>query len=258
MLHFIYVRDKYDREPLHRVLLVFFVSMLTVIPAAVYEHLFVLNDGANLWELALHVFLVVALAEEIIKYVALRYLAMPHHSFNEVYDGILYGVAASLGFATSENLMYVFGSGEGAWSTAILRAILSVPGHALWGAIMGYFAGRAWFTSARPAKLRLVWTGLALAILLHGAYDFFAFGAAGLPDALAGLFVLGVPATVIVSWIIALLLVRRAQHESVFKRPSPMVNPVAAVLHSIKYCHQCGHKELAASAFCTRCGYRFP
>jgi protease PrsW len=255
MLHFIYVRDKYEREPLRRVLGVYFLSFLTVIPAAVLENLVVLPKATTLSAVAIEVWLVVALTEEVVKYLALRYWAMPRKEFNEVYDGILYAVAASLGFATAENLLYVFGDGGG-WGTAAMRAVLSVPAHALWGVITGYFAGLAWFAPKR-FKLILVWCGLLLAIFWHGLYDFFAFGA-GIADENTGtLMLLGLPATVAANWVLALILVKRAQSQSVFKRPSPMLNPLAAVQRSVKFCHRCGLKLPATAGFCTRCGYSF-
>lgn len=253
MLHFVYVRDKYEREPLLRVLGIFFLSTLTVIPAAIIEGVLRLPQSTTLTHVAIEVWLVVALTEEIVKYLALRYWAMPHKSFNEVYDGILYSVAASLGFATAENLLYIFGDGGG-WGTAALRAVLSVPAHALWGVITGYFAGRAWF-APRHKKLLLVWTGLAFAVFWHGLYDFFAFGSAVVEDGSAGLMMLGLPTTVILNWILALVLVRRAQSESIFKRPSPIQNPLAAIRQSLRYCHRCGAPNPSAAAFCTRCGF---
>jgi RsiW-degrading membrane proteinase PrsW (M82 family) len=178
-----------------------------------------------------------------------------HPSFNEVYDGILYSVAASLGFATLENIMYVvMGGGYG---VALLRALLSVPGHALWGVIMGYYVGRARFA---PAQQRggLVLHGVGLAVFWHGLYDFLAFGADYKGNPLAGLFALGVPVVVIVNWVVGVQLIRRAQVESVFKRPPPLINPVGALALGWRYCHQCGKPGPRGSAFCTSCGYHYP
>lgn len=253
MLHFIYVRDKYEREPLRRVLGVFFLSTLTVIPAALVESAFHRGDATTLPAVAAEVWLVVACIEELVKYLAVRYWAMPHKEFNEVYDGILYAVAASLGFATAENLLYVFGDGGG-WGTAMLRAVLSVPAHALWGVMLGYFAGRAWF-APRALKLPLVWTGLALAIFWHGLYDFFAFGTAITDGHASNLMLVGLPLTVLINWAIAIVLVRRAQAQSAFKRPSPILNPIAAVRHDVRYCHRCGARNPMPAPACWRCGY---
>jgi RsiW-degrading membrane proteinase PrsW (M82 family) len=255
MLHFIYVRDKYEREPLGRVLQVYFLSFLTVVPAVLWELNSPKWEEYGLLGVAVSCWGVIALAEETCKYLALRWLAVRHPSFNEVYDGILYAVAASLGFATLENIMYVMlGGGLG---VALLRALLSVPGHALWGVIMGYYVGRARFAPP-PQQRGLVLTGWGLAVFWHGLYDFFAFGADAPGNPFSLLFALGVPAVVIVNWVIAVRLIRAAQAESVFKRPPPLVNPVGALAMGLRYCHQCGKPGPRSNVFCSTCGYRYP
>lgn len=258
MLHFVYVRDKYEREPLQRVLLVYFIGCFSVIPAAIFESLFMENKAWGLWGVAFTTFCVVAFSEELVKYWTLRLAAVPHPSFNEIYDGIIYSVAASLGFATVENVMYVFFSGGEGWSVALMRAMLSVPGHALWGVVMGYFVGRAKF-EANPARQRmLVWTGVGGAIFWHGLYDFFAFGVDVVQNTAALLFVVGLVAVVIANWVIGIRLIHRAQDLSFFKRPNPLVNPAGALNPRIKYCHSCGKPQARANRHCIYCGYEFP
>ena len=260
MLHFVYVRDKYEREPLGRVLLVFFVSFLTVIPAAIFESLFDFG-AAGLLGVAITVWLVIALSEETVKYWALRLLAVKHPSFNEPYDGIVYAVAASLGFAAVENIAYVFmsaaeGIGSGV-AVALMRAVLSVPGHALWGVMMGYYVGRAKFAENTSAKVGLVWRGLLTAIFWHGLYDFFAFGAELTEGAAALGMMGGVVLVIVLNWLIAARMIKDAQERSTFKRPNLLVNPVAALAMQWKYCHRCGAKAPRNQAFCQRCGGQF-
>lgn len=255
LLHFVYVRDKYEREPLKQVLLVYFVSFFTVIPAVLWELNSPRWERFGLLGIAISCWGVIALAEESCKYLALKWLALRHPSFNEVYDGILYSVAASLGFATVENIGYVLGGGG--MGLALLRALLSVPGHALWGVMMGYYLGRARF--APPAqKRRLVWTGLGLAIFWHGLYDFFAFGATATAAPLGTALALGVPLVILCNWIYALRLISRAQSESFFKRPPVMVNPVGALALAWRYCHRCGWRGDRSNTFCRNCGYEHP
>jgi Predicted membrane protein len=109
----------------------------------------------------------VALAEEFSKYIIVKYYAQPKGAFNEPYDGIMYAVMVSMGFACTENIMYVL---RGGTEVAILRAFTAVPAHATFAILMGYYMGKAKF-SKQPKLLNL--TGLALATLFHGAYDFF-------------------------------------------------------------------------------------
>jgi RsiW-degrading membrane proteinase PrsW (M82 family) len=262
MLHFVYVRDRYEREPLGRVLTVFFVSFLTVIPAIIVEGLLLTAQPAGLLGVAIAAWGVIALSEEFFKYVALRWLAINHPSFNEVYDGILYAVAASLGFAVVENILYVFmsaaeGGGAG-FGVAVARALLSVPGHALWGVMMGYYIGLAKFEPDHSKKRPLVLKGIFLAVFWHGLYDFFAFGAEELGGAGSLLFGVGVLAVIVVNWIIGVRLIRRAQEQSCFKRPHPLVNPIAAIRPNVKYCHRCGQPQPRINPRCDRCGYQFP
>lgn len=75
----------------------------------------------------------------------------------------------SMGFAATENIMYVI---EGGYHVAVLRAFTAVPAHATFGILMGYFMGKAKFAK-HPSKYNLL--GLFLAVLFHGAYDFFLF-----------------------------------------------------------------------------------
>ena len=99
----------------------------------------------------------------------MRYFAQARKAFNEPFDGIVYAVMVSMGFAATENIVYVFESG---FETALLRAITAIPAHATFGILMGYFMGKAKFSNN---KIVLNLTGLLLAVIFHGAYDFFLF-----------------------------------------------------------------------------------
>ena len=111
----------------------------------------------------------VGLIEEFSKYIVVRYYAQPKNEFNEQFDGIVYAVMVSMGFATTENIMYVI---EGGLQTALLRMFTAVPAHATFAVIMGYYMGKAKFSAHR---VRLNMIGLISAIFFHGAYDFFLF-----------------------------------------------------------------------------------
>ncbi len=112
-------------------------------------------------------FLCAAIPEEFFKFLVLSRYASRHKEFNEPMDGIVYGVAASLGFATLENILYV---GSGGIGVTVLRALTAVPGHAFTGAVMGYYVGRARF--AGPERVGLYGLALLVPMLLHGTYDF--------------------------------------------------------------------------------------
>jgi RsiW-degrading membrane proteinase PrsW (M82 family) len=120
-------------------------------------------------KLIVSAFIFTALVEEALKYWVVKRKAYPHPAFNEYYDGIIYAVVASLGFAALENVFYVV---EGGYYVAIIRAVLAVPAHALFGAFMGYYIGLARFEKNKEKEKKLLSRGLLLAVFFHGIYDF--------------------------------------------------------------------------------------
>jgi len=115
-----------------------------------------------------------AVPEELGKLLVLVLYSVRHAEFDEPMDGIVYGVAASLGFATLENVMYVSNGGAIA---AISRALTAVPSHAFDGAIMGYYLGQARF--AKNGRSALLAKAFLIPVAFHGAYDFPLLAAAG-------------------------------------------------------------------------------
>ncbi len=172
-------------------------------------------------------FFVAAIPEELFKFLVLWRYAARHVEFDEPMDGIVYGVAVSLGFATLENLLYV---AEGGLSVAILRAVTAVPAHAFLGAIMGYLVGRAKFDENR--RREYLTRALAIPILLHGAYNTPLLTAERVdqesPDPLIVLMLLAVPALLIAEGRWAVRLARRLRAEQHLP-PVPPPVAVAAV-----------------------------
>ncbi|WP_425075153.1 PrsW family intramembrane metalloprotease [Psychroserpens sp. S379A] len=171
---YIYCKDKYEKEPKGLLLLSFafgaIVSIIiTTILYLVFDVILPLKDDFSILQQFIKAFFVVALVEEFSKYVIVRYFAQPRLAFNEPFDGIVYAVMVSMGFAATENILYVI---DGGTKVALLRAFTAVPAHATFGILMGYFMGKAKFGNNR-IKMNLL--GLALAVLFHGAYDFFLF-----------------------------------------------------------------------------------
>lgn len=174
VIGYVYRKDKYEKEPssllLYSFLLGAIVSViLTFLLYAVFGILLPIEDKYSVWEQFIHAFAVVALTEEFSKYIIVRYYSQPKAHFNEPFDGIIYAVMVSMGFAAVENVMYVFESGL---QTAALRAFTAIPAHAVFGILMGYFMGKAKFNGKRQADNLI---GLFLAIVFHGFYDFFLF-----------------------------------------------------------------------------------
>ena len=171
---YIYFKDKYEKEPTKLLLTSFILGalvsvVLALILYSVFNIILPLQNKLSIWEQFKQAFFVVGFTEEFSKFLIVLLFAQRHKEFNEPFDGIVYAVMVSMGFAATENIMYVLNNGPG---TALLRAFTAVPAHATFGILMGYFMGKAKF---EPNKLVLNLCGLFLAILFHGAYDFFLF-----------------------------------------------------------------------------------
>lgn len=168
--HF-YSKDKYP-EPPGVVCITFGLGVLSIIPAVLVAlpMLLLLREVGfeNPYLAGLSdAFLLAAVPEETFKLAVLLLYSARRSAFDEPMDGLVYGVTASLGFATLENVLYVLDGGLG---VAVARALTAVPGHAMLGAIMGYYVGQARFAPQQRRSLLLkAW---AVPVLLHGLYDF--------------------------------------------------------------------------------------
>lgn len=171
-LFYIYIRDKYEKEPIN--LLITGVMFGVVITAPiVYVGNFLLifmPNGGMLLEAFYLSFIISSFVEEIFKYIILFFLLWRNKNLNEKFDGIVYAVFISLGFALIENILYVFSEDLGGTSTAINRAIFSVPGHALFGVAMGYYFAMARFDKSHKTKYLIL--GFIVPWLLHAVYNF--------------------------------------------------------------------------------------
>lgn len=176
---YIFWKDRMNREPFHLLGLAFLTGMIAILPAIamemVFSRMFPGFANGNLFQIFIRAFIGVALMEEVAKMAALKYAVWKHRAFDEPFDGITYSVMVSMGFASLENVLYIWQANVtgGAYPTALLRAFTAVPAHATFAVMMGYFLGLARFDSHRS----LLWQILALstAVLFHGAYDFFLF-----------------------------------------------------------------------------------
>ena len=121
---------------------------------------------------ALMYYVVVAMSEEGAKYFLLRKKTWYSQEFNCQYDAVVYAVAVSMGFALWENLIYVFRYG---FSTAIVRALTAVPGHASFGVIMGVWYGQErrynYWGNTIKKKMSMI-LAFFLPVIMHGTYDF--------------------------------------------------------------------------------------
>lgn len=147
------------------VLRLFVLGILIVVP------IMVLQRGLQLWlgeDPFVSAFIHSAGIEELVKWFVLYHVIYNHMEFDEPYDGIVYAASISLGFATLENVLYAIYS-PSSFGTLVLRALLPVSGHALFGVMMGYYMGKAKFSSGSRKKYLII--SLLLPFALHGLYD---------------------------------------------------------------------------------------
>jgi len=183
LLLYYYRQDRARPEPKGLLFKVFVGGLLMTVAAVPLEFLLSrlgdLLPAHALLLAAFRAFVVSALVEESLKLAVVMQVAFRHRSFDETVDGVVYAVVASLGFACLENVLYVTG---GTLATALTRAVTAVPLHAAASGLMGYFVGQARFAPrGQPGLLR---KGLAIAVLIHGSYNFLLFAAEAVGPAL--------------------------------------------------------------------------
>ena len=176
LLRYVYLHDTIEKEPAGLLLLLLGLGVLSALCAGVIEGLAQpildrLAEPGSFWHTVLLAFVVVASVEETAKYVFLKKWTWDHPAFDYRYDGIVYAVFVSLGFAAYENIQYVLHYGL---PVALPRALLAVPGHMAFAVFMGVFYGRAKGCERDGddgAAMMSRGIGLVLAIFFHGFYD---------------------------------------------------------------------------------------
>ncbi|RDI42969.1 glutamic-type intramembrane protease PrsW [Falsibacillus pallidus] len=166
ILSYFYLKDQYESEPVLMVFKAFLYGAVLTFPIMFVQYVFSVENVFHFnWSKA---FLSAALMEEFFKWFILIFTIYQHGDFNEPYDGIVYGASVSLGFATVENILYLFANGV---EHALGRAVLPVSSHALFGVIMGFYLGKAKFSS-QDKKKKWIFLSFFVPFLLHGLYDF--------------------------------------------------------------------------------------
>lgn len=225
--------DKYRPEPRRLIVVTFLFGCLSTIPAAILEGIFgvgqLLESDPDLITIATGMLLVVGPIEEICKFSVVRLVPYRSLYFDEPMDGLVYGAAASLGFASLENLVYVLSYGP---EVMFFRAPISTLGHLTFGSIWGYALGQ--HHSSGGGKIELVIGGLALAAVIHALFNIMVFT-----------FPLVAAALVAIGGFLSFKGFRWGQRVSPFryKRNYPQVE-----------CQSCGTLMRALNQFCTSCG----
>jgi RsiW-degrading membrane proteinase PrsW (M82 family) len=166
-------------EPASTRRLVVLFGMLSVLPALVFEELLSKQVGRQIEPQltyqgsSFHAFIVAAAVEEACKILVVYWVVWRKPEFDERMDGIVYASRAGLGFALVENVMYLLNqhSLQGQIVVWVERALLAVPGHAMWTGMIGAMAARRRFDGRGVGLVG----GYLLAVAFHGAYDLSVF-----------------------------------------------------------------------------------
>lgn len=176
LLAYVYRHDTVEKEPPLLLALLLIMGVAAALLSGLLERigetvLRILADPGSPAYTVLLAFLVVAAVEEGTKLWLLKRCTWFHPAFNYCFDGVVYAVFVSLGFAAYENIQYVLHYGL---SVALPRALLAVPGHMSFAVFMGVFYGRAKLREGlgnESGAARSLAAGYLWAVLLHGFYD---------------------------------------------------------------------------------------
>ncbi|MEX0763144.1 MAG: PrsW family glutamic-type intramembrane protease [Dehalococcoidia bacterium] len=223
----------YHPRPRRLLVGTFFLGAMSTVPAGLIEFALIPADswGAStaIGAVAFVMFFIVGPVEETSKFLAVRFGAFRTGYFEEPLDGLIYSTAASLGFASAENVLYAITYGP---EVMIVRGPLSTVAHLVFGAAWGLALG---LRARRRGFSALTLLGLAGAAITHGAFNVSA--AAGLPLLAIALVVIGA--------LVVARMYRWAQRVSPFRlrRNVPLVA-----------CRVCHNEYRLGSRFCSQCG----
>lgn len=179
LLLYVYKADKLEKEPKGLLGILILQGILSTALAVFAERIgtrvlgWFFSENTWIYQIIFN-FLVVGLSEEGFKYLLLKRRTWTSSYFNCQFDGVVYAVFVSLGFALWENIDYVVMFG---FQTALVRAVTAIPGHACFGVFMG-----AWYGLAKAHERHGHGENSALCrkfavicpVLLHGLYDLIA------------------------------------------------------------------------------------
>ena len=179
LIIYVYKKDRVEKEPPALLIKLLLFGILSCIAAGYLEQLesqFLPAYPQGSVQYALQTsFLMAALVEETVKFLAMRAASWNNSAVNYRFDGVLYGLTAAVGFAIYENIMYVAMYGM---QTAIVRAFTAIPLHAFCGAFMGAiysYSKKASILGNGGASVMYTILALLVPMAIHGTYDTFAF-----------------------------------------------------------------------------------
>lgn len=224
---YIYAKDRVEKEPIGLLLRLLIAGAVCCLPAALIEGVilgaidkffaqFITQSADGTLLIAKEVYVIyqflknfigIALVEEGLKFLALFLITKNNKEFNSLFDGLIYAIFVSLGFAALENILYVTSNGFG---NAAMRAVTSIPGHMFFAVLMGYYYS-LWHISEKAGALesdlkgkgilhpttpsitygRFVALSLIMPVAVHGFYDYCCTYGSGLAILVFYIFLIG-------------------------------------------------------------------
>ncbi len=215
LIIFIYRQDKYQKEPFKSLFKAFFGGMLSVVFTIVTVRIIDYTIGLIPYlnqTVFYDSFITAGIPEELCKFLVFMIFIWNDKNFDEYFDGIVYASFISLGFATVENIMYVMPGGIG---TGIVRALISVPAHFLFGVILGYFLSLAKFNSDKKGRYIII--GLLIAMAAHGLFDWLLMFSDRMGGALSSFIYTFFIAGDVMLWRLGLRLIKKHQNNSLMQ-----------------------------------------
>ena len=194
LLIYIYFQDKYEKEPIGLLLIIFGLGILSCAPAMLFEWLFGMAIDVTFGGIgtisywAVYAFFGVGIVEEFVKFIAAYLPTWRNRHFNYKFDGVVYCIFASMGFAALENVLYLVSynlqndffvtNTRDTVIYGIQRGLLAIPAHGMCAIFMGYFYGNAKYLKSygdRKGCRKSLIRGFIIAASLHAFYDFCLF-----------------------------------------------------------------------------------
>ena len=243
ILLFVYYKDK-NKEPMKLLIKLFIAGILScilvLIISGILELFLPFMKGSlaskSFIDTLLYAFIGVAMVEEFSKWLMTYVVGYNNREFDELYDGIVYAIFVSLGFAFIENILYVVNTSS--VNTALLRAVSAVPSHACDAIFMGYYLSLAKQYSIRKNKekeKKNIMLSLLVPMVLHGIYDF---------CLMSGQTLL---VTVFLVFVVFLYIAS-------IKKLKTLAKNNKRIKFKNKFCHVCG--KAVTGEYCSKCGTR--
>lgn len=233
---FLVAHDHGEKEPVGALWMAAAFGVLAAVTAGFLESWIIpvrdLSPTVSLWQL-FGASLGVGVIEEGLKFLPLSLLIYRKRYFNEHTDGVIYFALAGLGFGVPENILYTIHYGA---ATGLSRVILTPFFHAATTGMVGYFLVRRKLTHKRVWGVGFF---LAIAMVLHGLYDF------GLTSGKAWLNLVSVVITLGISATLFILYLRANQHDQ---------DMGLSVVGHNSYCRSCGTPNPRHLLYCVHCG----